>query len=213
MFLGRDIYFNGPLNAICSEEKNILIGQNCLISFGVWIRTADPHLIYDTETLSRINPSLSVLIGQSVWIGQQALILKGAEIGSGSIIGARSVVPKKKVGTNECWGGNPVSKLKSNIFWSGECVHNYTTKKTLDSQKFHKTQKVPRFIEDKTIITFKCLDKISVEKIQEKLELLKSFGDPNSFPNNSFPNNSLSKNKYKKSFTTRLKEFFQNHLS
>ena len=207
MFLGRDIYFNGPLNAICSEEKNILIGHNCLISFGVWIRTADPHLIYDAETLSRINPSLSVLIGQSVWIGQQVMILKGAEIGSGSIIGARSVVPKKKVGNNECWGGNPASKIKSNIFWSGECVHNYTAKKTLESNKFHKTQTVPKFIEDKTIMTFKCLDKISAGEIQAKFELLKSFGD-----HNSFPNNSLSNDKHKKSFAIRLKEFFQNHL-
>ena len=77
-------------------RKNIIIGDNCMISFGSWIRNTDPHLVYDSSTYCRINPSKSVLIGDHVWIGQSCIILKGTVVGSGAILGAGSVVSGKK---------------------------------------------------------------------------------------------------------------------
>lgn len=96
IYIGRDNYFNGSLNIIAGEEKDIIIGDNCMISFGSWIRNTDPHLVYDSSTYCRINPSKSVLIGDHVWIGQSCIILKGTVVGSGSILGAGSVVSGKK---------------------------------------------------------------------------------------------------------------------
>ena len=80
VFIGKDNFFNGRLSLIASERKNIIIGDNGLISFGIFVRTADPHLIYSCETKQRINKSKSVLIGDHVWLGQGALILKGTKI-------------------------------------------------------------------------------------------------------------------------------------
>lgn len=57
LYIGKDNYFNGKLNLILSERKHIVIGDDGLFSFGIWLRTADPHLIYDCETHERINPS------------------------------------------------------------------------------------------------------------------------------------------------------------
>ena len=101
LYIGKNSFLNGTLNIILSEQKHCLIGNESLISWGIWIRTADPHLVYDSRTNQRINPSKSVFIGDHVWIGQSAMLLKGTQIDSGSIIGAASLVAGKKVPYNE----------------------------------------------------------------------------------------------------------------
>ena len=58
VYIGKNCYFNGGLHIIASEQQNIIIGTECLFSFGIFVRTADPHLIYDSTTKRRINPAL-----------------------------------------------------------------------------------------------------------------------------------------------------------
>ena len=140
IYIGRDNYFNGKLNIITSERKHVVIGDGGLFSFGIWIRTADPHLIYSCDTYERINPSKNVLIGDHVWIGQGALILKGSIIASGSIIGGNSTVSGKTIRSNESWAGSPVKRIARGVFWDGSCVHNYTKQKTKDSQHYQSDQ-------------------------------------------------------------------------
>ena len=48
--IGREVYFNSCLYAIASEECTIIVGDDCALSLGIWIRTADPHLVYDIES-------------------------------------------------------------------------------------------------------------------------------------------------------------------
>ena len=127
--MGRDCYTNGALHATCSEERYIVIGRNCLFSFGVWIRTADPHLVYDISSGNRINPSNDVLVGDNVWIGQDAILLKGTRIGSGSIVGAKSLV-SKQLHSNASWGGVPARLIRDGVFWDDPCVHSWTSEKT-----------------------------------------------------------------------------------
>ncbi len=133
-FFGKHNYMNGKINIILSEEKHIFIGGDNLLSFGIWMRNADPHLIYDSKTKKRINPTKSIFVGDHVWIGQSALILKGTIIGSGSIVGAMSVVSGITIPSNECWGGVSAKRLKTGVFWEGSCVHSWTELKTQKSQ-------------------------------------------------------------------------------
>lgn len=130
LFFGKHNYINGRLNIIVSEQSNVIFGEDGLISFDIWLRTADPHLIYDADTYERINLSKSIFIGDHVWIGQHAFILKGSYVGSGSVIAAMSLVSGKKIESNCIYGGNPVKKLKDNIFYSNECVHLYLDEQT-----------------------------------------------------------------------------------
>lgn len=104
-FWGRNNFINGVVNVVLSEQKHVFIGDDNLFSFGIWIRNADPHLIYDINTKKRTNFSKSIFIGDHVWLGQSSMILKGAQIGSGSIVSAMSVVPDVRIPSNECWGG------------------------------------------------------------------------------------------------------------
>lgn len=92
---GHTAYTQAP-TLLCSEQKHIFIGKNCLLSLGIWFRTADPHLIYSIDTKKRVNPSKSIFIGDNVWIGQNSLILKGTQIHSGSIVGGGQCFPIRK---------------------------------------------------------------------------------------------------------------------
>ena len=132
--IGNDCYFNGIMHVIASEQQNVLIGNDGLFSFGNWIRTADPHLIYSCESGKRLNNSKSVYIGDHVWIGQDALLLKGSMLGSGSIVAARSVVANKIIPSNTCWGGNPVKQISEGVFFLKDSVHAYSPKTSERSQ-------------------------------------------------------------------------------
>jgi acetyltransferase-like isoleucine patch superfamily enzyme len=136
-YIGKNNYINDTLILVLSEEKNIMIGHDCCISLGIWMRNADPHLVFSEKDNGRINHSRSIYIGDHVWLGQNSMILKGSTIHSGSIIGAMSLVAGKKVPSNACWGGNPVVKIKDEIFWSEECVHHWTETMTQEHSHCH----------------------------------------------------------------------------
>ncbi|MDR2524896.1 MAG: acyltransferase [Oscillospiraceae bacterium] len=123
--IGKNTYYNGLLHVLLSERTNAFVGDDCLFSFGNWLRTADPHLIYDAKEGRRINPSRSIFVGDHVWVGQDAMLLKGAQIGSGSILGAKSLLGGKRVPSNTVWGGNPAKQIRKHIFWGDECVHTW----------------------------------------------------------------------------------------
>lgn len=126
VYIGKNCYFNGGLHIKASEQQNIIIGTECLFSFGIFVRTADPHLIYDSTTKGRINPSASVFIGDHVWVGQDVLILKGTRIGSGSIVGGATCIAGKMIPSNVTIGGNPARIIRENVFFLPNCVHSWT---------------------------------------------------------------------------------------
>ena len=128
--MGEKNYMNGKLNAICSERKHIVVGNRGLFSFGVWMRMADPHIIYDIETKKRKNITKSIFLGDHIWVGQSAMILKGTKMGSGSVLGAMSLISNKTIPSNTIWGGNPAKQITSGVFFTNDVVHRYSEEQT-----------------------------------------------------------------------------------
>lgn len=171
LYIDENCYFNNLLFLILSESKNIFIGKDCLFSSGVWIRLADPHLIYDIDTMERINLSENIYIGDHVWIGQDSMLLKGSTIGSGSIVGAKSLISSKNVPSNSIWGGNPVRELRTNIFFDGQSVHAYTKKDTEQSMKYDSRKWV--FEKDNSSTAFEKLDEFdNFTTVETKIQFL-----------------------------------------
>ena len=130
VFIDKNCYFNGTFNVTASEMQNVIVGLEGLFSFGISLRTADPHLIYDVHTKRRLNSSRSILLGDHIWIGQSAFVLKGSKIGSGSIIGAAAVVAGKTIPSNVSAVGNPARVVKEGVFFTKDCVHSWEKEQT-----------------------------------------------------------------------------------
>lgn len=171
-YLDENTYMNGKLYLILSEQKHIFIGRQSLMSFGIWMRLADPHLIYDCTTKERINLTKSIYVGDHVWIGQDSLILKGTKIGSGSIIGAKAVVSNKKIPSNTSWAGNPVKQVSNKVFFDDASVHAYTSIDTQKSLTFDSEQWI--YKNEGEILDFDEIDKFltDTKDVDEKVDYL-----------------------------------------
>ncbi len=107
--IGKNSYINGGM--LCASDGKIVIGDNCMISFNVHIRT-DMH-IHDSIEIPMIKQGVSskdIVIGDDVWIGFGVQIMPGVHIADGCIIGAGAVV------THDCepysvYGGVPAKLI------------------------------------------------------------------------------------------------------
>jgi len=117
--------------AIISESGNIVaIGNDCMMSNGVLLRTSDGHTIFDSATQQAINLPADVFIGSHVWLGNSSRVNKGTWIGSGSILG-QGAIASGKLNNNSIYAGVPATMKRSNIVWSRtnsyeDIPHEYT---------------------------------------------------------------------------------------
>ena len=105
----------------------IQIGNDCMFSYNVILRTNDGHSIFNIETGQNINSTEEICrkriitIGNHVWLSTNAIILYNTKIADGSIIGAASLV-KGNIPNNCIAAGIPVRIIRKNISW---CRANY----------------------------------------------------------------------------------------
>ena len=114
--IGRDTVISGNTHIAVIEGKKVTIGERCLFSSNITIRTGDSHSILNMEGL-RINPSKDVVIADHVWIGNTVIILKGTIIHSDSVVAAGSVLAGGEFPGNSIVGGVGGHVLKSEIDW------------------------------------------------------------------------------------------------
>lgn len=176
IYIGKDCYINKTSNLYATERKNIIIGNQLLLSFNVYFRTADPHIIYDTKTKERINYSKSILIGDRVWIGQDSLILKGNIIGSGSIIGGHSVLANKNIKSNTLYAGNPARKIRENVFYGQHrSTHDFDLEQVKRS-KYYNNHNQEQYVykKDKTTVFLIKIDKdiTNIKTARDKMKYI-----------------------------------------
>lgn len=134
-FIGKDNFFNGRTNFVLSEAKNIILGDECFISYNVVFRTSDGHCIYHASSKDRMNYAKSIYVGDHVWLGQNAMVFKGSKIGSGAIIGANSVVSNKTVKSNTTSAGAPLRQIHEDTFWTPHSNNGWGEEEILKMSK------------------------------------------------------------------------------
>jgi acetyltransferase-like isoleucine patch superfamily enzyme len=117
LFWGRGATAVGCSLEIEGSGKGIVIGDDALISNGVWIRNHDMHPLHDLATGARIGrPPVSTVLERHVWLGQDALLLGCERIGKGAVVGARSLV-KGRVAPCVAVAGTPARVLREGVSW------------------------------------------------------------------------------------------------
>lgn len=106
------------VNLVASEGGKISIGQDCMFSYGIEIRTSDSHAIFDRETKQRINFASDVCIGNHVWLGMGVKVLSGVNIEDGCVVGTSAVVARSLGDKHSIYAGVPAKKIRENIIWS-----------------------------------------------------------------------------------------------
>lgn len=77
------------------DRQDLIVGDDCMFSWGITLRNTDAHPIYDTNTWMPINsPKQPLIIEPHCWIGQSVSVLKNVKIGACSIVALGSVVTK-----------------------------------------------------------------------------------------------------------------------
>ncbi len=99
--------------------EKLFIGQDCLFSWGIKIRTSDGHAIIDLDSNKAVNLPSNVFISSHVWVGEDVKILKGVYIPVNCVIGGFSVVTRKfsEKDTNSVIAGFPAQVVKRGVNW------------------------------------------------------------------------------------------------
>ncbi|ODU58647.1 MAG: hypothetical protein ABS99_04200 [Acetobacteraceae bacterium SCN 69-10] len=75
------------------DGAGVVVGDDALVSGGVWIRNHDMHAIHDLATGARLDrPPVTTVLERHVWLGQDAMLLNTERVGMGAIVGARALV-------------------------------------------------------------------------------------------------------------------------
>jgi acetyltransferase-like isoleucine patch superfamily enzyme len=119
--IGKNFYCMG-LTLTPSENADIIIGDNCMFSRDIEIRSSDGHPIYEKgkEVPLLKDNNRPVIFGNHIWCAKGSTILKGATIPDNCVIGACSLVTKKEFKENCVIAGNPAKIVKENIEWYGD---------------------------------------------------------------------------------------------
>lgn len=117
LFWGRGASAVGCNVELDGAGQAIVIGDDALISSGVWIRNYDMHAMHDLASGLRINrPPVDTVIERHVWLGQDAILLSCERIGMGTVVGARSLV-KGVLPSRVVAAGTPARIIRENVSW------------------------------------------------------------------------------------------------
>lgn len=97
-------------------QKSVIVGDDCLFSELITMRTSDHHSIIDISEGKHINPAGNIIIGNHVWIGPEVSILKNVKIGNHAIVGLRTIVTRD-ISSNELHIGAPNKCIRKNVSW------------------------------------------------------------------------------------------------
>lgn len=118
--VGRSVTSEGTLSLAACESTSIRIGDDCMLSYGIQVRTTDSHSIVDADGC-RINKSADILIGNHVWLGAEVMILKGSVVPDNCVVGARTMLTLSlHAEDGSLIAGMPAKVIRKDINWKRE---------------------------------------------------------------------------------------------
>ena len=120
IFIGKNTTMHGrgtrTVHFALDEGTKIVVGEDCMFSNDIQIRSSDSHSIVDLQG-KRLNSAKDIVIGNHCWIGLRSMLLKGTEIADNTMVAGGSICTKKYNEKNVILAGNPAKVVKKNINW------------------------------------------------------------------------------------------------
>jgi hypothetical protein len=117
LFWGRGSTAVGCSLEIEGAGQAVIVGDDALISNGVWIRNDNMHALHDLRTGAQIGrPPVTTVIERHVWLGQDALLLGCERVGMGAVVGARALV-NRSIPPCVVAAGVPARVLREGVSW------------------------------------------------------------------------------------------------
>ncbi len=117
VFWGTGASAVGLSMEIEGDGIGVVVGDDALVSAGVWIRNHDMHALHDLRTGARINrPPVQTVIERHVWLGHGAMLLNTERVGMGAIVGTNSLV-KGTVPPRVAIAGTPARVIREGVSW------------------------------------------------------------------------------------------------
>ena len=113
---------------LAGRNQKITIGNDCMFSSNIVLRTSDEHTIYDKNNQKVLNNSNCITIGNHVWLGSGVTVLKRSKIPDNTIVGTHSIVTKTFEEQNIILAGSPAKIIKRNVNWDRLPVHYFEDK-------------------------------------------------------------------------------------
>lgn len=112
--IGDNSYINSG-NIHAGKHCKIVIGQNCCISYNVFIRTTTHNYLRKDKLIKDQGIyEKDIIIEDDCWIGSGVTILPGVHIEQGVVVGSGSVVTKNL--ESYCvYAGIPAKKIKTRV--------------------------------------------------------------------------------------------------
>lgn len=123
--IGRNSTF-ARVDIKCHEGKNITIGNDCMFSYGIELRTTDGHSLVDVDNQRRINPPEDIVVGDHVWVGKGVTILKGTVVPSNNMIGASALLNRTYTQEQTVLAGSPAKVIKQAVTWQRDVKDVFT---------------------------------------------------------------------------------------
>lgn len=115
--IGKHTSINKLGEVAALEGTKVEIGEDCMISSEVQIRSGDSHPIFNSDN-EIVNHAKNIFIGNHVWLGVRVMCLKGTHIEDGSIVGAMSLVSGQFENKNAILAGIPAREKKTGFTWA-----------------------------------------------------------------------------------------------
>lgn len=123
--IGEEFSCGGCEIQMNDGEESLTIGNDCLFSWGIKIRTSDGHSIVDLKTGKAINVPQDVNICNHVWVGEDVKFLKGSTIPDNCVVGSGAIVAKVFAEQNTVIAGIPAKVVKTGITWDRRRPYEY----------------------------------------------------------------------------------------
>ena len=126
--IGKNFSCGGLEIQMNDGDERCVIGDECLFSWGIKLRTSDGHSIVDLETNKAINLPEDVVIGDRVWCSEDVKFLKGCQVANDTVVGSGSIVTKKFDKPNTIVAGIPARVVKEGIRWDRRMPYEFNEK-------------------------------------------------------------------------------------